>query len=405
MALPAKKILFLFTRPPYPANDGTKIKILSNILDAVRGTYDCTIAIISDVPPDADAVAYLQKNYGKVKYFYQSRLRRAWAGAWGWLCGYPLQTGFFYSGATAGSLRKDFEDADVIYAHTLRFGKYIEQLPLEVQKKVLLDFNDAISFNYHIARKHARGLWKYVYAAEEGRVRRYEKKLLSHPYHFSIICTADRDYLLLMNRDTPITVIEHGVADELLVYPNDHSGNHNAVFLGNIFYPPNLDGVVWLCKFFEDHRGDFKDIAGSLLDVAGRTPHGLRKNIPRISFAGFVDDADDFITSHKIFVAPLRFGAGVQTKVLEAMALGMPVITSPIGARGVSGVKHGENIFIIDTADEASWLQTITALLHDPALRSRVGNAARALIRERHTASRARAKFRALIDAIAPPVS
>lgn len=396
MTLPAKEILFLLTRPPYPANDGTKIKILTNILDAVRGECKCTLAIISDVPPDAAAIAYLEKEYGNVRYFYRSRLRRISSAVWGWLCGYPLQVGFFYSSSVARELRKYFKDADVIYAHTLRFGKYIEELPENTQKKVLLDFNDAISFNYHTARQYAHGFWRYVYAIEESRVRRYEKKLLSHPFHFSIVCEADRNYL---SSDVPITVIRHGISDKLLEYQNNHTGNGNLVFLGNMFYPPNADSIRWLGQFLEKYS--FDGLSGSILDVGGRTPEVLSRSFPNVSFVGFVDDLSSFIIRHRIFVAPLHFGAGVQTKVLEAMALGMPVVTSPIGARGIDGAKNGENIFIVNMKDEAAWQCVIVMLLNDQALRMRVGEAARDLIRAQYTASRARVGFRDLVNNIA----
>jgi glycosyltransferase involved in cell wall biosynthesis len=168
-----------------------------------------------------------------------------------------------------------------------------------------------------------------------------------------------------------------------------------------MFYPPNLDSVQWLMRFLKRNSDAFKNINGAIVDVAGRAPVRLKKDASDISFAGFVDDSCDFIVRHKVFIAPLRFGAGVQTKVLEAMALGMPVITTPIGARGIGGAKSGENIFIVDIDDEAGWVRTITALWDDQALRARVGDAARKLVKERYTASRARAKFLALVDGIA----
>lgn len=393
-----KKILFLLTRPPYPANDGTKLKILTNILDAFRKGYVCTIAIVSDVPPDPASIAYLEERYGHVRYFYRSRFRRALSGLWYWLMGYPLQTGFFYSSSTARALRDDFSQADVVYAHTLRFGRYLEKLPSEAQRKVLFDFNDAISFNYRNATHYASGWWRMIYAMEAPRVARYERKMLALPFTFSIVSEADKRYL----GDPRIHVIGHGVPDDLLAIPDQHQGDLGAVFMGNMTYPPNLDAIGWLAGFLGRHA--FPSERTPFLDAVGRHPEGTPARFPGIAFKGFVDDVYGFVVQHKVFLAPLRFGAGVQTKVLEAMALGMPVITSPVGARGIDGVEHGENIFVVDLADEDAWTKTVMDLLGDPALRARIGGAAREFIHAHNTASRAQAAVRGLVEGIVAPV-
>ena len=401
-----KKILFLLTRMPYPAKDGTRAKILYNVLDAVKDRYECTVVIVSDEKPDAGSVAYLEEHYGKIRYFYTPQWRRALSGLLHWFCGYPLQTSYFFSRRVARAIASDMASADVIYAHTIRVGGYFNGASESVRQKTMFDFNDAISYNYATAKQYASFWWRLIYSLELPRVARYEMKMLSCFRHCTIVSEADKDYMVgvaqqrgIAMGDGAFRVIRHGVNDKLLNYKNDYRGNRDMVFLGNIFYPPNRDSVVWFSNFLEEQPS--LALGEMSYDVIGRYSQNLKKICPRAIFSGFVEDPYRFIMEHKIFVSPLRFGSGVPTKILEAMAIGMPVITTPEGARSVEGAHNGENIIICPAIDTKGWAVALELLVNDHDLRKKIGRNAQVLVREKYRSSLSCAAYGKYFDDIA----
>jgi glycosyltransferase involved in cell wall biosynthesis len=106
----------------------------------------------------------------------------------------------------------------------------------------------------------------------------------------------------------------------------------------------------------------------------------LRLKSDKVIFTGRVDDVRDFLKKCKVFVCPMTFGSGIKTKNLEAMAMGLPVVTSLIGAENINA-KHGEQWFVEDTDDD--FAKAVISLLEDQELREKVGSAGRKFVESR----------------------
>jgi glycosyltransferase involved in cell wall biosynthesis len=151
-----------------------------------------------------------------------------------------------------------------------------------------------------------------------------------------------------------------------------------AGFLGSLDYRPNQDAAIWIAEKLGPKVGGEVHIAGS------NAPQWLHERLEAsgVTFDGEVPDAKVFIRSMDVMVAPIFSGGGMRIKILEAMALGKPVVSTTIGAAGI-GVRHGEDILLADDAD--AFAAAVTELLRDPAKARAIGDAGRRLVASRYS--------------------
>ena len=380
-----QKILLVLTRSPYPANDGTKERILGEI-KALSSDFEVNLLIVS-----AEEITQKQKDYLKnvtkrdVFVFKLSKISCYFHSFLGLFTSYPIQSFYFYRKNVSRWFQKNKDNYDVVHFHTVRFGKYLINLKKEKTKtRFLMYFNDAISLNYKDAGKKAKGLWRLIYSIETNRIKNYELKMLNVADGFSIISQRDKDYLInnwkekYANKETPeIQVIRNGIDDYLFDY-NYNPQTNNLVFIGNLFYPPNRQGLsFFICNIWQNIILKKPEIK---LLIIGRGGEEFFKQTENINVLGFVDNPYELMTKQALFISPANFGAGVPTKSLLAMALGLPVVSTTINAKGIEGIIENENIYLIDynKCDEAA--NKIIQILEDKDSRIKVGNNGKKLI-------------------------
>jgi len=155
----------------------------------------------------------------------------------------------------------------------------------------------------------------------------------------------------------------------------------NIGFLGNMFYPPNVEAVEWLYdEVFEPLRKNHPDLT---LVVIGRDPDtSIRSlaNQPGVIVTGTVEDIWPYIHSIDVFLFPLHRGAGVKNKILEAMFAGRPVVTTEIGNEGIDGVD-GRDLVLCRTPED--FRREAMRLLGAPEERARIGTSGHAFVKEK----------------------
>lgn len=184
-------------------------------------------------------------------------------------------------------------------------------------------------------------------------------------------------------------------ARKVIVVPNgadipaedalDPAPSKDAVFVGNCQYPPNADAVDLLkTTIIPDLR---RSHAGFMVDVIG--PHSEACDAPQegLHGRGFVTDLYRELSRYKVLVAPLRMGGGTKLKVIDAMAAGVPVVTTPVGAEGLDLV-HGENALIAD--DPHVLADHVRSILDEPGLGKRLAVNARAHVERNFSWERVR---------------
>jgi glycosyltransferase involved in cell wall biosynthesis len=155
----------------------------------------------------------------------------------------------------------------------------------------------------------------------------------------------------LLRRANPaldLAVVPNGVDTVQYTLLPESSGSKKILFVGDMHYPPNVDGAVFFCKeifpLIKQHIPDAK-----LLIVGSEPANAVRALAgDDVQVTGYVNSVVPYYQESGVSVVPLRAGGGTRLKILESMALGRPVVSTVLGCEGLA-VTHGENILIADT--------------------------------------------------------
>jgi glycosyltransferase involved in cell wall biosynthesis len=122
-------------------------------------------------------------------------------------------------------------------------------------------------------------------------------------------------------------------------------------FLGGLHWPPNAEAVSWFANtIWPRVARALPPAVLTLIGKHGRTPVTVPPNLPRVEIAGYVSDPERLLAETAVFIVPLRAGAGMRVKILDAWCWGLPVVSTAIGAEGLKA-SHGDNLLIADDAD------------------------------------------------------
>jgi polysaccharide biosynthesis protein PslH len=173
--------------------------------------------------------------------------------------------------------------------------------------------------------------------AEYIEVRRIERGLVRRAAHLLFASVRDRDALIGADDRDRATVLPNGVDVDFWRRPEGAGlGRNEIVFTGAMDYPPNSDAALFLAReILPLVRAEIPDVH---LSIVGRDP--IAKLVeagrePGVTVTGLVPDVRPYLTAASVFAVPLRFGAGIQNKVLEALAMDVPTVSSPNGAGGL----------------------------------------------------------------------
>lgn len=157
---------------------------------------------------------------------------------------------------------------------------------------------------------------------------------------------------------------------------------HTVMFFGINDYYPNTDGILFFAREVWPLLADSHPRARLKIVGPRPTPEILALRGERVSVEGAVDDVRPHLASAAAVVVPIRVGGGTRFKVLEAMAMAKPVVSTTLGAEGIDGV-HERQLLLADAP--AAFAASVGRLLDDPALGAKLGQAARALAHERYS--------------------
>jgi len=375
-----KKILMISYRFPYPLIDGSRIRIY-NMGKILAEKYQVDLLAINEGNIANEDIKEMSKIFNKVIPFSFNPVLFKINTLKGLFSKDSLQIYYHHFNKVQKWIDQHYNEYDLIFCVHIRMTKYLRNIN-NIPR--VIDFIDATSINYKEAQNNSTGMWRFIYPVENKRALSYEIKILKEYDKAFITSPFDRNYLLDNNEvpDNRLIVISNGVKDDLLVRKNRFKEENWIVFLGKMNYAPNVDAVIYFANeifplIIED-RDDVKFI------IVGSNPKkevlklGRRKNI---EVTGFVDDPYEYLEKAKIIVAPLRFSAGIQNKILEAMVLGKVVVTTSKGARGISG-ENGKHFVVVD--DEKEMAKKILDLINDEPKRKEIGNNAHKLINEKY---------------------
>ena len=353
------KLFILLPRIPYPLEKGDKLRAYHQIRQLAKHHEVVLCALNADGKVDEQkAFQALQPYCVSITFLKLSKLRILFGLADAFMRGLPLQCGYFYNRSAARKvdelIRK--HQPDMLFGQLLRSAEYIRHKDLPKA----IDYQDVFSYGMKRRADIASFVTRPVFNMEYRRLKRYEAAIFDDFDVKTIISGPDRELIPHPKKDE-ILVVPNGV-DHDYFKPQQQEKRYDIVFTGNMSYPPNVNAVDYLAN--EILPKVWKVIPEAKLYIAGASPDPkVRKAASdRIIVSGWLDDIRDAYAQSRVFIAPMRIGTGLQNKLLEAMSMGLPAITSPL-ANASLGAKPGEEILIGSNAEEMA--QHIITLLTD----------------------------------------
>lgn len=360
-------ILFLAQRVPFPPNKGDKLRSFNEI-KFLSQKNSISLVCLTDNRNDKGFATELHKYCRSVDIVYLSRLNSKVQSACGLLFPRPLTLSYFHSNRLQAvvdhKLQNESFDAIMVYCSSM--AQYVEQVNT-IPK--LIDFVDVDSEKWSQYSTYARFPMRYLYLLESRRLRRYEALLAETFQHCIFVSKKEADdFIRLVCTSPTVTSIPNGVDGALFQPSSEPYDRQSLVFTGAMDYFANVEAVLYfVSEIFPIIQKTVPDVK---FYVVGSNPAKelcrLAKTDPHIIVTGSVDSVQPYVVKSAVLVAPMRIARGVQNKILEAMAMGVPVVTTSLGFEGIAATPN-KDIFIEDLSER--FANKVLELMLDDRLR------------------------------------
>ena len=354
------KLMVILPRVPFPLDKGDKLRAFHQLRELSRH-HEIILFALTDEDVHPAAIGSLKEFCSEVVIFRLDRwtiFRNLGRSVFD---GRPFQVGYFVCSAAHRMVKAVVGEhrPDHIYCQLIRTAEYAK--PYKSISKTL-DYMDAFSKGIQRRILIDPFYMKPILHLEHRRLLRYESQIFDHFDHTTIISEQDRDLIPHPERGK-IRVVPNGVDTEFL-RPQQRHKQFELLFHGNMSYPPNVESVHLLVQKVLPLVWQELPAVRLLISGANPSPAVQRLVSDRVVVSGWVDDVRENYALSEILVAPMQISIGLQNKLLEAMAMGLPCITSSLANNALRAIP-GEQILIADTPEQ--YAAHIVALLHDQA--------------------------------------
>ena len=332
------KILVVLPRFPYPLDKGDKLRAYHQIVELSK-RHDIYLFSLSHQKVQHDNYNHLQTYCTAVNYTQLHWWESAWGIFKAFLNGQPLQSGYWNSCRARRAYAKWEREIqpDVVYCQMVSTIPTIGY-PLPATRYVL-DFQDALSLNTHRRMECSHGMLKWILRYEYKALQRMEQEALRRFDATTIICSIDRDAI-----SSEVALVPNGVDTDFFrreTFDVRHetamplSSHYSLVFTGNMSYAPNVDAARFLVMKIMPLV--WKHIPSATVLLAGADPKPAVRMLAseRVFVSGRLNDIRQAYASSEVFVAPMRIGSGLQNKLLEAMAMQLPCVTTSLAGNPI----------------------------------------------------------------------
>lgn len=392
------KLLVALSRFPWPLEKGDKLRAYYQI-QGLAAHHDVHLVCLNEGPvsPEAyEALSFCRT----VDVIQLPKWRVALNLVRGIFDRRPFQVHYFRSAEMRRVLAERIRtlQVDAVYVQLIRLGLNLPEAP---QVGWLLDYQDTFSIGMRQRIGQSGWLMRPLVRMEASRLRAYEGAIAERFGLLSVISERDRDGLPahLHHR---VHIIPNGVGESFFEELPPQPKDFDLVFFGNMGYQPNVQSV----RFLMDEvlpalkaRGIHPKVC-----LAGARPSAavLAYASDDVVVTGMVPDLRTFILRSRLSVAPVISGQGLQNKLLESMAMGMPTLTTPLSHAAVPA-RAGEEIVVCP--DAQSFAEEIARLLADPAAAAAIGARGRAFVAQHYRWEEMNRRLEAALALCIPPPS
>jgi sugar transferase (PEP-CTERM/EpsH1 system associated) len=343
------KLLVLLSRFPYPLDKGDKLRAFHQLRYLSQHHEICLFTLTDEPVSEAARAAVAPLCAGGLHVHALRRPRIALNMTRALADGRPLQVGYFHDADAQRSLNKVLAAfrPHHAYCQLIRMAEYLR--PHAQHVPCTLDYMDVFSAGMLRRAEKAPQWQRPVFQLEARRLQAYEAAAFDWFRHHTIISDQDRQ-LIDHPRRAEIEVVLNGI-DTKYFRPVQSRTEYELLFCGNMNYHPNVDAAVFLAEEILPIVRQSHPKARLL--IAGTTPAPRVQALasPAVTVSGWLADIREAYAAAGVFVAPMRVGTGLQNKLLEAMAMRLPCVTTPLANNALRGTP-GMHLLVGQTADE-----------------------------------------------------
>lgn len=373
------KILVITNTIPFPTLSGGALRNY-NLLKRIAASHEVWLATNLENEQEEKGVPHLREFCkdvltGVVRR--KSKINHLAGLARYAMKGWPLELKFRDCPELASKIQAVCQRVpfDIIQIEESRMALYLEYLPHDLKAKKVLTFYDiafAQSSRFTPLERSLVARWRSQFYSQQ--MRGWEPEYTRHFDCGITVSENDREILLKEAPGLRLEVIPNGVDTKTLLPIPTQPTHPTLLFIGNMSYLPCVDGAIYLVKEVLPLLTQKLPDVEIWLVGADPTPEILGLNAQNVHVTGRVESVYPYYQRSTIAVVPIRAGGGTRLKILEAMALGRPVVSTTIGCEGLA-VRNGEHLLVADRPEE--FVEQITRLTTNPELYQHVVTNAR----------------------------
>ncbi len=381
------KILFLAFEVPYPLDRGGRIKTF-HYLKALTRHHQVSLVALTRTQDCVTKLEYLRSELALEEvhgiHIDLARLRKARLALTSLLQTKPFVISLYDSAEGKHLVERllNGNHFDLVYADHLHTAQYV---PMETRALTLLDQHNVETMV--LQRFADTQSWKplqWFARREHYKMSRYEPKMCRQFDAIWVTTEVDRELIApwLLPRQH-IKVLPIGVDTDYFQPDGRKRDPHTLISVGTLSWPPNADGVLWF--YNEVYLLIKKQIPNIQFVIVGANPPSAIQKLaedPSVKVTGWVNDIRPYMARSTMMIVPLRGGSGMRVKILNALAMGLPVVSTSVGCEGID-VTSGDDILIAD--DVKTLVQRIVTLFQDQQLQQTLSKNGVRLIQERYS--------------------
>jgi len=371
------KLFVVVSRVPYPLEKGDKLRAYHQIKELAK-RHEVHLCCLSDEKPDDSAKAHLESIVSSVKIYQLSKFLMYLNLVKALFSNLPFQVCYFYQKKVHRKMAAHLHgiDPDHIYCQLVRTSEYIKN---EHNYSKTLDYMDAFSKGMERRIERSGAFKKYFVRSEYYRLKAYENIIFEYFNGKTIITEADRQ-LIYHPQQQQIAIVPNGV-DTQFFEPKESEKPYDLVFVGNMSYAPNVDAAQYLAKELLPILHKTHPNAKVLISGASPAPAVKALANQHVTVTGWVEDIRDAYASGKICIAPMRIGTGLQNKLLEAMSMEIPCLTTEL-ANSALGAETEQHLLVGNTSEKL--MEQAIRLLNDASFSQKLAKNGRTFVETRY---------------------
>lgn len=368
------RIFFVCQRVPYPPDRGDKIVTFHEIRHLSK-KHELHIFCLADGTGDLANIPALRDLAASVTAVPVTRLKSRLRSLWALVGGRALSVAAFDEAALHRAIiqKHDEVQPDLIIVFSCNVAQYAEHFGGVPR---IMQFHDLDLLKWAQYAGRSNIFLRWIYRIEAERLLAYERSIARRFSHALVCTAAERHDFERLFPGIAVSLVGNGVDLDYYRPSGARKQPGSIVFTGVMDYFPNVDAVAWFCD--QILPAVQAQIPQAHLTICGNRPNAAVWRLAKrrgVTVTGWVPDTRPHLDAAEVFAAPLRVARGVQNKLLEALAMGLPCVASSAAWRGTV-VPQGAGILVSD--DAAEFAELVIHLLRDSAFRTEMADKARA---------------------------